>query len=113
MCTAVALPWSDLPLSLIDRHRLDLRVHERGGEREVRVYWQTRPTLLPVWNPHFSIASPREPSPRLATTAMSWVGAMLYRGRRSGIAPFRTNVRANRSGRTESVYRPHMPRLFP
>ncbi|MFO0847294.1 MAG: hypothetical protein U0871_01865 [Gemmataceae bacterium] len=49
MPNAIALPWSDLPLSLIERHRLDLRVHERGGEREVRFDWRTRPTVLPVW----------------------------------------------------------------
>ena len=49
MCTAVALTLSELPLTLIDDHNLANRVHDRGGEREVRFYFQAAPTLLPVW----------------------------------------------------------------
>lgn len=49
MCTAIALATSELPLSLIEEWNLDERVHDRGGEREVRFYWQAAPALLPVW----------------------------------------------------------------
>jgi hypothetical protein len=49
MCTAIALAYSELPLSLIEEHGLEKRVHERGGEKEVRFYFQANPTFLPVW----------------------------------------------------------------
>ena len=49
MCTAVALAYSDLPLAVIEREGLEDRVHDRGGEKEVRFYWRATPTLLPVW----------------------------------------------------------------
>src|SRR5262249_22951014 len=49
MCVAIALAYSELPLSFIEEHGLDKRVHDRGGEKEVRFYWQAAPALLPVW----------------------------------------------------------------
>ena len=49
MCTAIALAYSELPLALIEEHGLTDRVHERGGEKEVRFYWQANPAFLPVW----------------------------------------------------------------
>jgi hypothetical protein len=49
MCTAIALAYSELPLALIEGHDLQSRVHDRGGEREVRFYWRAAPTVLPVW----------------------------------------------------------------
>jgi hypothetical protein len=49
MCTAIALAYSELPVSLIEAHGLEDRVHDRGGQKEVRFYWQASPTLLPVW----------------------------------------------------------------
>jgi hypothetical protein len=49
MCTAIALAYSELPLSLIEENNLAERIHDRGGEKEVRFYWQANPTLLPVW----------------------------------------------------------------
>lgn len=39
--------WSQLPLSLIEEHNLVERIHDRGGEKEVRFYWQANPTFLP------------------------------------------------------------------
>src|SRR4051812_6724137 len=47
MCTAIALTASELPLPLLGG--LADRVHERGGEREVRFDWRASPPLLPVW----------------------------------------------------------------
>jgi hypothetical protein len=50
MCTGIALVWSELPLGLIDRHRLACRAHERGGEREVRFLYRHADRRLPVWH---------------------------------------------------------------
>jgi hypothetical protein len=47
VCTAVALPVSELPEVVVST--LIDRVHDRGGEREVRFDWRNRPALLPVW----------------------------------------------------------------
>ena len=49
MCTAVALALSELPVELVEAHGLSARVHDRGGEREVRFDWRAVPALLPVW----------------------------------------------------------------
>lgn len=49
MCFGIALAWSEIPVTLIDAHGLADRVHDRGGEREVRFLWQARPTILCVW----------------------------------------------------------------
>jgi hypothetical protein len=48
MCTAIALTFSELPVSLIEGAGLIDRVHDRGGEKEVRFCWQAAPTVLPV-----------------------------------------------------------------
>ena len=49
MCVGISLAWSELPKELIDRHGLERRVHERGGEREVRFLYRDRLSRLPVW----------------------------------------------------------------
>ena len=49
MCVGIALAWSELPTELIGRHGLERRVHERGGEREVRFLYRDRRPRLPVW----------------------------------------------------------------
>lgn len=49
MCCGVALAWSELPTELIGRHALWRRVHDRGGEREVRFLYRDRRPQLPVW----------------------------------------------------------------
>ena len=49
MCTAIALPVSDLPVELMEEYGLSARVHDRGGEKEVRFYWRANPAVLPVW----------------------------------------------------------------
>ncbi len=48
MCTGIALAWSELPTELIARHGLERRVHERGGEREVRFLFRDRYPRLPI-----------------------------------------------------------------
>jgi hypothetical protein len=50
MCVGLALGYSELPLVLIERHDLQNRLHDRGGEKEVRFLWQAIPTILPVWH---------------------------------------------------------------
>jgi len=49
MCTAIALPQSELPVELVERADLSARVHDRDGRREVRFDWRACPALLPVW----------------------------------------------------------------
>src|SRR5947199_7848381 len=50
MIRGVALAYHRLPLELIERHGLDARVHERGGEKEIRFLWGDPERLLPVWH---------------------------------------------------------------
>lgn len=49
MCTAIALALSELPVELVEAHGLSARVHDRGGEKEVRFDWRANPNVLPVW----------------------------------------------------------------
>lgn len=49
MCAGIALAWSELPTELVKRHGLDRRVHDRGGECEVRFLYRDRVPRLPVW----------------------------------------------------------------
>ena len=44
----LALPFSDLPLDLIEQYELSRLVHERGGEKEFRFLRQVRNAILPV-----------------------------------------------------------------
>lgn len=50
MCTGIALKYSDLPLELVERHGLRARVHERGGEPEVRFLYRDATRCLPAWH---------------------------------------------------------------
>jgi hypothetical protein len=49
VCSAIALAYSELPIELIESAGLRPRVHDRGGEKEVRFYWRAFPAQLPVW----------------------------------------------------------------
>jgi hypothetical protein len=48
MLTAVALPWSALPLRLIEHHRLTGLAYDRGGERELQFHFAAAVPLLPI-----------------------------------------------------------------
>ncbi len=50
MLAAVALSYSSVPLELLKKHRLERRVHDPGGEREVQFHLQDREPLLPAWH---------------------------------------------------------------
>jgi len=45
----VALALSDLPSELVEAHGLRRRVHDRGGEAEVRFLLRDGERVLPVW----------------------------------------------------------------
>jgi hypothetical protein len=45
----ISLPLSDFPLPLIERHDLEHRIHDRGGEREIRFLRRSRFPVLPIW----------------------------------------------------------------
>ena len=48
--TGIALALSELPTAVLDAQDLHRRVHDRGGEAEVRFLWRHRPCVLPVWH---------------------------------------------------------------
>jgi hypothetical protein len=76
VCLGIALAWSELPLAFIEAHSLTARVHERGGEREVRFLWREADRLLPVWHQGqlrlVRWGSRRADSRRLPTTGWTW-----------------------------------------
>ena len=49
MFAGVALAYSELPRELIEQHSLQRRVHDRGGEPEVRFLIHDAERVLPVW----------------------------------------------------------------
>jgi hypothetical protein len=74
MLKGIGLACSALPLQFIEEHGLERRVHERGGEREVRFLWTDEERVLPVWMPdgHLRLmrwGNRREESKRLPCTA--------------------------------------------
>jgi hypothetical protein len=48
MCSAIALPTSDLPLDLARRDEVAGRLHLREGREEFQFHWWQEPTVLPV-----------------------------------------------------------------
>ena len=48
MCTSIALPLSELPLELVQRHRLGERLYDREGTKEFQFHWWQEPSVLPV-----------------------------------------------------------------
>jgi hypothetical protein len=46
---AIALARSGLPIDLVERHKLERRIHDRGGEREIQFFYRDRAPRLPVW----------------------------------------------------------------
>lgn len=49
MCFGVSIAWGELPVGLVEAHRLSHCVYDRGGEREVRFLWRHAPAVLPCW----------------------------------------------------------------
>ncbi len=50
MFAGVSLALSELPEALMEAHGLSRRVHDRGGEREVRFLLRDAARVLPVWH---------------------------------------------------------------
>jgi hypothetical protein len=48
MCAGIALAYSEIPLDLIEAYQLQSRVHDRGGEKEIRFLYRDRSPCLPV-----------------------------------------------------------------
>jgi hypothetical protein len=74
MLKGIALAYSALPLQLIEEYGLERRVHERGGEREIRFLWMDEERLLPVWTSEGELklvrwGNRREESKKLPCTA--------------------------------------------
>lgn len=76
MFAGVALARSELPVELIEQHGLHSRVHDRGGEPEVRFLLRDRERVLPVWlDGRLQIVrwgNRRGQSARLPCTAWTW-----------------------------------------
>ncbi|WP_162661421.1 hypothetical protein [Tuwongella immobilis] len=72
----IALPWNELPLSLIEANQLTGRIHERGGEKEIRFLVRHYPRILPIWlDGQIQLArwgSTRRDSRQLPPTAWTW-----------------------------------------
>jgi hypothetical protein len=49
MLSGIALALSEVPVELLERHGLQRRVHERGGEAEVQFLLHDEARALPVW----------------------------------------------------------------
>jgi hypothetical protein len=77
MFGGVAVALSDLPEELIERHGLRGRVHDRGGEPEVRFLSRERVRVLPVWlDGQLQLVrwgNRRGESRRLPCTAWTWL----------------------------------------
>jgi hypothetical protein len=50
MFAGIALPWSGLPLEMLEEPDLARRAYERGGEREVQFLFRDHTPVLPVWH---------------------------------------------------------------
>jgi hypothetical protein len=78
MLSDIALALSELPTELITRHCLTRRIHDRGGEREVRFLFAVAERLLPVWrNGQLQVlrwGNRRGESPRLPCTDWTQIG---------------------------------------
>ena len=87
MCTAVALPASELPDTVVEQ--MAARVHTRGGVRELRFYWRAVPALLPVWlNGRLQVVrwGNRDRAGRLPPTGWTWRQSV-EEGRWAALAP--------------------------
>jgi hypothetical protein len=97
MCLGIALARSEFPEELITRHGLERRVHERGGEREVRFYYRDRRPRLPVWRDgQLQIVrwgNRDGHSQFLPPTCWTWQST-IARGYWSGLNPMRVDIPA-------------------
>jgi hypothetical protein len=77
MFAGVALALSELPAELVQQHGLGRRVHDRGGEAEVRFLLHDRERVLPVWlDGQVQVlrwGNRRGQSAGLPTTAWTWL----------------------------------------
>jgi hypothetical protein len=50
MCEGIALAASELPEDFIETNALDMRLHDRGGEKEFRFLYKDAHRVIPVWH---------------------------------------------------------------
>jgi hypothetical protein len=80
MFSGISLARSELPEELIERHGLRRRVHDRGGEPELRFLTRERAPVLPVWlDGQLRVVrwgNRRGQSRRLPCTAWTWLATV-------------------------------------
>jgi hypothetical protein len=76
MCLGIALASSELPLELIERHRLQRRLHAGAGRNEYRFLIRDRSPQLPAWRDGQLVivrwGNTRRQSTSLPATAWTW-----------------------------------------
>jgi hypothetical protein len=98
MCTAIALPASELPVDLVRRHRLTERAYVREGREEFQFHWWQVPTVLPVrWEGQLELLPwgsklRRSPLPYGGWLAEDLVAAGLVAGARPEAAVIPANL---------------------
>lgn len=84
------MAYSEMPLTVIDAEGLGERVHDRGGEREVRFHWYSTPTLLPViWDGRLRVVrwgNRDRVEKKLPPTGWTWAESV-ENGKWSALAP--------------------------
>ncbi|WZO97141.1 hypothetical protein EP7_004163 [Isosphaeraceae bacterium EP7] len=88
----MSLAWSELPRDLIGRHGLERRVHDRGGEPEIRFHYRDRIPRIPVWRDGrlqvVRWGNGRGQSRALPRTGWTWLSTIEEGGwRNSGAVP--------------------------
>jgi hypothetical protein len=80
MFGGVALAVSEVPLVLLEDPDLQRRIHERGGEREIRFLFRDHTPCLPVWhNGELKLVAwgnRRGQSRRLPCTGCTWLSTV-------------------------------------
>ena len=91
MFAGVALALSELPVELIERHGLERRIRDRGGEREVQFLFADAERRLPVWRerPAADLALGQPPRRESASALHGLDAAGHHRERRLGRAGHR------------------------
>ena len=97
MCTGIALIQSEISVASFEEFALARRVHCRGGEPEVRFFWQAELPLLPIWHEgrmHIVRWGNRDRQSRLPATGWTWQSTV-ENGGWNALQPVLVTISAN------------------